>query len=374
MTEWKSDYTATPLIDAHVHMGSIATESHILEIMDATGIDAMGLVSIQNPAAGSGLPQSLAMKARHPDTFFVFAGLNHATALSHGRVAAPSLANQVDAFVAAGCDGIKMIEGKPTSRQVMDIPVTAPYFAEYWARVAEVGLPIVWHVNDPEEFWDPEALPAWARERGWGYGPGDVRKEQLYNEVDEVLALHPKLPIIFAHFYFLSADLRRAARFLDAHPTVCFDLTPGIEMLHNLSRDVDASRDFFIRYADRIVYGTDIASGNTLVEAQMRAGLVFRWLESEDTFRVPESADFLLGKPEDGEILGMALPEEVLAQIYHGNITRLAGSSPRQIDLATMIELSRQIASIAEAMSEVSAAETEGGRVAELLLAESETA
>jgi predicted TIM-barrel fold metal-dependent hydrolase len=374
MNEWKSTYTATPLIDAHVHMGSITTEGHILGVLEATDIDKMGLVSIQNPAAGSGLPQSLAMKARHPDTFYVFAGLNHATALSHGRVAAPSLADQVDAFIAAGCDGIKMIEGKPTSRQIMDIPVTAPYFAEYWARVAEVGLPIVWHVNDPEEFWDPDALPAWARERGWGYGPGDVRKEQLYAEVDEVLALHPELPIIFAHFYFLSADLHRAASFLDAHPTVCFDLTPGVEMLHNLSRNVEASRDFFIRYADRIVYGTDIASGNTLIEAQMRAGLVFRWLESQDTFRVPETADFLLGKPEDGEIRGLALPDQVLRKIYHDNITRLAGTSPRQVDVPRAIELSRQIASIAEAMSEIPAAETEGGRVAQLLSTESLTA
>ena len=82
-----------------------------------------------------------------------------------------------------GCDGIKMIEGKPTSRQRMDIPVTDPYFAEYWARVQALGLPIVWHVNDPEEFWDPERIPGWAKERNWGYGPGDVQKEQLYAEI-----------------------------------------------------------------------------------------------------------------------------------------------------------------------------------------------
>ncbi len=370
MNEWNSDYSATPLIDAHVHMGSIDTEGHILEILEATDIDKIGLVSIQNPAKGEGLPQSLAMKARHPDTFFVFAGLNHATALTQGRVATPSLADQVDAFVATGCDGIKMIEGKPTSRQVMDIPVNAPYFADYWARVAEVGLPIVWHVNDPEEFWDPATLPAWARERGWGYGPDDVRKEQLYSEVDDVLALHPNLPIIFAHFYFLSADLPRAARFFDAHPTVCFDLTPGIEMLHNMSRDADASRDFFIRYADRIIYGTDIASRNTLTEAQARAGIIFRWLESDDTFTVPDTVDFLLGTPEDGEIVGLALPDDVLQKIYHDNFARLAGASPRPFDVKAAVDLSLEIAAIAEAVSETPAQETEAGRVAELLSAE----
>ena len=43
-------------------------------------------------------------------------------------------------------------------------------------------------------------------------------KEELYAEVDEVLRRHPNLRVIFAHFYFLSADLPRAARFFDAHP------------------------------------------------------------------------------------------------------------------------------------------------------------
>jgi predicted TIM-barrel fold metal-dependent hydrolase len=131
------------------------------------------------------------MKARHSDRFFVFAGLNHAEKLSAGRVRAPGLAEQVEGFVGMGCDGIKMIEGKPTSRQRMDVPVTDPYFAEYWACVEELGMPIVWHVNDPEEFWDPEKIPGWARERNWGYGPHDVQKEQLYAEVDEVL---PDIP------------------------------------------------------------------------------------------------------------------------------------------------------------------------------------
>ena len=106
----------------------------------------------------------------------------------------------------------------------------------------------------------------------------------------------------------------------------------------------------------------------------MRAGLVFRWLESDGSFRVSENADFLLGKPEDGEIRGLALPDEVLRKIYHDNITRLAGTSPRPLDVAQAIEIARQIASIAEAMSGVPASETEAGQVAELLSSQDGTA
>jgi predicted TIM-barrel fold metal-dependent hydrolase len=362
MNEWKSKMTG--IVDGHVHMGSISSEELVLEIQRAAGLSKTGLVSIQNPASGSGLPQSLYMKARHPEKFFVFAGLNHGEKLSEGRVRAPSLVEQLEGFEAMGCDGIKMIEGKPTSRQMMDIPVDDPYFADYWARVEELGMPIVWHVNDPEEFWQPDLLPEWAQKQGWGYGPDDVTKEQLYAEVDEVLARHPSLHIVFAHFYFLSADLDRASRFFDAHPNVHFDLTPGIEMLYNMSLDPDATREFFLKYAERIVYGTDIASRHTIEEAVFRAGIVFRWLESDDTFRVPEGVDFLLGKPEDGVVHGLSLPDDVLAKIYRGNFTRLAGTEPRPLDIGRAIAECSRIGSIAQAMSDTPAEDTEAVRVA----------
>jgi len=357
MDKWKSK--VNEIIDSHVHMGSITDEKSMLKILEATGIERMSLVSIQNPTAGTGLPQSLYMKARYPGLFFVFAGLNHAQKLSDVRVKTPSLTEQVNGFVKMGCDGIKMIEGKPTSRQRMDIPVTDTYFADYWSCVEELRIPIIWHVNDPEEFWDPAKLPGWAKERNWGYGPGDVQKEQLYTEVDEVLSKYPDLVIIFAHFYFLSADLVRARHFLDEYPSIHFDLAPGIEMLYNLSQNPDASRDFFIHYADRIVFGTDISSNLSLEEARIRSGLVFRWLESEDTFSVPEEADFLLGSPDDGLIHGLHLPDDVLSKIYCGNFVRLTGIEPHTLNIEKAIEECERIDAIAKALSNDPARETE---------------
>ncbi len=365
MSEWSSRIKG--IADNHVHMGNMAEERAMLDIREATGIDKMALVSIQNAEKGEGLAGSLYMKARHPELFYVFAGLNHATKLSGGRVKTRTLVEQVDLIKAMGCDGLKMVEGKPTSRQVMDVPVTDGYFADYWARVEEVGLPVVWHVNDPEEFWEPAKLPAWARALNWGYGPNDVQKEQLYAEVEQVLRKHPRLKVMFAHFYFLSADLARAGRFLDEHPSVNFDLAPGIEMLYNISRDPDAGREFFIKYSDRIVFGTDLSSRQSVDEGRYRAGIVFRWLESGDTFRIPEGVDFLLGKPEDGIIRGMSLPTDVLLKIYGNNLARLAGPQPRPLDISAAIESCERMAAIAHAMSGVAEGETEAGRVAKVL-------
>ena len=362
MSEWSS--RAKGIIDCHVHMGEMAREEQMLAVRQATGIERMNLVAIQSPEAGSGLPQALYMKAQHPKQFYVFGGLNHAQRLSEGKVKTASLAEQVDQLIEVGCDGIKMIEGKPTSRQRLPVAVDDPYYTEYWARVEELGVPLVWHVNDPEEFWDPEKIPGWAKTRKWGYGPQDVGKEELYTEVDRVLKRYPRLRVIFAHFYFLSADLPRAARFFDEHPTVCFDLAPGVEMLYNISRNPQAGREFFSKYADRIVYGTDLSSGLTEEAARVRAGIVFRWLETEDTFRMPPEADFLLGPPEDGVVHGMSLPDEVLSKIYRENFVRLAGAEPKPLNHSVAIEECQRLATLAKALSGKAAAETQAALVA----------
>ena len=353
-------------VDGHVHMGPMDEESVLLDIMGAAGIGQAALASIQDPQRGAGLGGPLMMKARHPRRFYVFAGPNHALASAPSGSAVP-LAEQVGRLLTAGCDGIKMIDGKPTSRRTLNVPVSAPYFADYWEAVESLDLPLIWHVGDPEEFWDPSRAPGWAVEQDWCYGPEDVPLEQLYAEVDEVLERHPRLRVSFAHFYFLSADLRRAARFLDAHPTVRFDLAPGIEMLYNTSRNPDAARDFFIRYSDRIIFGTDIFTELTVAEALARAGIVQRWLETEDEFRVPPEADFLLGPPTDGVIRGLALPDGVLERIYQGNFADLAGTEPRPIELAAAADLCHAIAGVAEALSGTPASQTEAGHAAQML-------
>ena len=73
-----------------------------------------------------------------------------------------------------------------------------------------------------------------------------------------VLARHPRLRIVFAHFFFMSAQLDRLSGILDRYENVSVDLTPGIEMYENFSAAPERARAFFVRYADRIIYGTDI--------------------------------------------------------------------------------------------------------------------
>ncbi len=114
---------------------------------------------------------------------------------------------------------------------------------------------------------------------------------------------------------------------------------------------LDHGQEFFTKYADRIVFGTDLASSLTVDEGRIRAGLIFRWLESADTFRVPDEAELLLGPPEDGIIRGLSLPDVALRKIYHDNFTRLVGANPKPLNPAKVAAECDRLASIAEAMS-----------------------
>ena len=345
---------AEHIVDSHVHLAGVAAADRMVEIADLVGLERISIACTISRTQINANPAALACKSQHPERVYVFCGLDHSRKLSDGQVQTPSLPEQVERLMAMGADGIKMIEGKPTTRRYLDVPVDSPYFAEYFECVEEKGIPVLWHVNDPEEFWDPEKLPSWAREQGWGYNESDVPKEDQYGEVERVLARHPGLKVIFAHFYFLSADLARAARLLERFPGVDLDLAPGVEMLYNMSRDPEATREFFTRWADRIVFGTDISSANTDAEAVARAGIVTRWLETAEEYRVPPEADFLLGKPEDGVIRGLVLPDAVLDKVYRTNFERIAGDRPRPLDRPLAAEECRRIARLARDPSEAS--------------------
>ncbi|MBU0495470.1 MAG: amidohydrolase family protein [Chloroflexi bacterium] len=340
-----------PVIDGHIHLPHPELIDGVLEVMRRTGTARANLVGVPDLQVINQNPALIAAKARCPDRFTICGALDYTPVLARSPDAPAALGRQVHALRAIGFDGLKLIEGKPMVRQILGIPLDSPVYAGMWAALEELDLPVVWHVADPEEFWDPVDCPDWARAAGWFYGDGTFPpKEALYAEVDHVLARHPGLKVIFAHFYFLSADLDRAGAFLDAHPTVCFDLTPGIEIYHNFARQPVATRDFFIRYQDRLVYGTDIGAANLLqpaavpldlTESTGRATLVRRFLEVEGRFDAPAGVGHGLGL-DGGGYCGIALPRPVLDKMYRANFQRLFGPAPAPLNRdAALAELER---------------------------------
>ncbi len=370
-------YRDVPVLDAHIHYGHPGFLAGLVEILDRNQISKCNIVCTPHTSRLSLVPDALHLKAHHPRRVYVFGGLDISALFTDQPHCGAHFARYLDTLVRMGCDGIKMIEGKPDTRKMLPIPdFDSPAYAPYWERMQELGLPLLFHVNDPEEFWDAERVPDWAREQGWFYGDGSyVNNEAQYLQVLNVLRLYPGIKVIFAHFFFLSNQLERLAGYLDQFPNMHVDLTPGIEMYYNFSRQPDVVRDFFIKYQERIIFGTDIgarallASATSIdpVDSAIRAGLVRSFLEREGSFRLDAEQGFLLGKFA-GPFQGIGLPGGVLEKIYHGNFERLAGIKPRALDPGAIVRECQRLIAMLPLMGAAQPGGTPDPSVAEMVM------
>lgn len=342
------DLAALPIVDCHTHLGGpdLNAVDQVLEVERAAGVGQVCVLMSSFPDRVNANPEGLYAKWRHPERVWLFAGLDYsAIARDVDHRWTLSLAEQVDRLTAMGCDGIKMLNGKPNCRKASGLALDCVVYDDYFARLEQRGLPVLWHVNDPEEFWDPEAAPAWARGPGWLYDETFPTKEAIYAECERVLARHPRLRIIFAHFYFLSDDLPRASALLERYPNVCLDLAPGIEMLHNFSKRPQEAREFFLRYQDRILFGTDLAPGGP----RSRIWVVRNFLETDEQFHVP--TDEPLFWPDHRTMIqGIALPQDALRRIYAGNFRRVVSGAPRPLDTNLVLAELDRLAALQDAL------------------------
>jgi predicted TIM-barrel fold metal-dependent hydrolase len=318
-----SSFTDTPVIDGHVHFVHPERLQEMHALLDEVRASRANLVCIPNPDGSTHNPAALYFKGRHPEKIYISGALEYAPALADLDNAPDLLAVQIAALKSRGFDGFKLIEGKPQVRKLLPHRLDGFLYEKMWATLEALEFPIVFHVADPDNFWDAESCPDWARQNDWDYSDGSFpSKEDYYTEVDNILARHPRLKITFAHFYFLSAELERAAHFLNTHPTVSFDLAPHIDMYHDFSREPDAAREFFLRYQDRIVYGTDIDTRALARGAHsfMRTipWLIRSILEKDGAFSLPNGEAYH----------GLGLPRETLEKIYCGNFEKIYGSTP----------------------------------------------
>lgn len=270
--------------------------------------------------------QAILLKVLYPGKFYSYAGFDYYLPEGKKRKEIELQARQ---YLDMGFDGIKMVELKPMVYKQLGCPVlSSDTYEGMWSFMEECGAPVLLHMGDPETYWDINRVTKMALERGWFCGDGSFPPlEDFYADVERVLDKHPKLNISLAHFYFLSDQLERAAAFLDKHPYARFDITPGREMYENFSKRPKDWRDFFIKYQDRILYGTDNGWGGSQDAqakydlAKLNASVQHRFLQTADCF---EGYGFM--------VKGIDLPQLALEKIYYKNFEKMAGSAPKDMD------------------------------------------
>ncbi len=214
---------------------------------------------------------------------------------------------QLDELMKIGFDGVKMLETHPKAKMELKAIFTDKGFAPLFKRIEEEQIHILWHVNDPIEHWNDVKFA----------NSENPDREEVYGEVYEILRRYPRLKVTFAHMFYMTTQRERLEKLLDDYPNVCIDITPGPSNFHYMSENITDWREFFLKYSDRIMFGSDYSTRG----GGYSIPCVYRFLLTDDSFKMAGM-----------DVQGMALDEDTLDKIFYGNFLKRVGQRPRQID------------------------------------------
>ena len=198
------------------------------------------------------------------------------------------------------------------------IQIDDPRWDPIWEVCGELQIPILIHTADPSAFFRPldpsnERLGELRNHPEWGFlGTEFPTRSELHAARNRVIAKHPKTNFIAAHFGNDAEDLEEVTNWLEAYPNLFVEFSSRI---NELGRQPFTSQTFFLRFADRILMGSD----GPFPESRLR--IYWRFLETNDEyFHYSEKSPPPQG---DWRIYGLNLPSDVLQKIYTANASRL---------------------------------------------------
>ncbi|RRA49827.1 amidohydrolase family protein [Acidipila sp. EB88] len=308
-----------PVIDYHNHLDA-QDPSRVLEIMDACGIDHV--VNITMQVGDEAIAQIKRYRDADAERFSTIGWMDWRDVAEDGFV--ERSVERLERLVEHGIVGFKF--WKDLGLTVRDasgklLRVDDERLAPVFERAGELGIPVMVHIGDPEAFFLPidannERFEELAAHPDWSFHGAEYGKHALLDQRDRVFKRHPRTCFVAAHVAENGEDLQRVTRMLDEHPNVSVDISARAS---ELGRQPYAARRFFLRFADRIVFGAD------LVPEESMYRLYYRFLETEDEyFEYPTHAS----RQGRWNIYGMHLPDDVLRKVYRDNALKLL-SMPR---------------------------------------------
>ena len=130
---------------------------------------------------------------------------------------------------------------------------------------------------------------------------------------------HSKTHFVNAHVAMLYHDMDRVTAFLDQYPNADVEISAAVQ---DLGRAPLLIRKFFLKYQDRILFGSD---GNPSRGIEEFWEPHWRFLETFDEhFDHPAQLRSATGAPLHGRwrISGIGLPDDVLRKVYYANALR----------------------------------------------------
>ncbi len=331
------DRAAFPALDVHAHFDTTAT-ARVLAILDARNIRRAVNLSAGWP--GMGLEEALAQERSSGGRILPFCMVDWRGFGSPGWVETQS--GYLQACARAGVRGWKIskalglgVRDQDGARVRVDDPRLDPLFD----LVGRLGMVVLIHSGDPRAFFEP-ATPSnerWDELRvhpDWSFAdPRYPRWGEILTELETRVVRHPGTRFIGAHFGNAAEDPDRVERLLVRAPNYFIDTSARIPEFGR--HDPAQMRRFFLRWQDRILFGTDLGVGSDPRELMLGSTgeqppgpaeierfwtATFRYFESD-------ARAFAHPTPIQGgwTIDAIDLPDEVLRKVYGANAARLLG-------------------------------------------------
>ncbi len=340
---------AFPVIDAHNHLWGNWQVEKIRQTMDRVGVisycDVTGNVQIEFSGGGYRItPGDIDnffnnCSVKYPGRFYCFTMAGFARPSQE-----PLFQNAADfvdecigllqEHVKKGAKGLKIL--KELGLHYRDskgklIHLDDPRLAPVWEEAARLKVPVLMHQADPSGFFEPvtpdnEHYESLIKYPSWSFAdPGFPRKAELLQQRDNMIRQHPRTTFILPHFANHAENIQYVAKLLDENPNVYIDFSARLD---ELGRQPYSTREFFLKYQDRIIFGTDMPAN---IESSIRMyHTYFRFLETYDESFYAPDYDGTFERAR-WPICGIGLPEEVLQKIYQKNIITIIPSLQQEL-------------------------------------------
>jgi uncharacterized protein len=305
-----------PFIDVHNHQDrdmSAADAARLVADMDRINLRVMvNLSGSQGAELEKGYRN---LPGRYPGRFVVFANLDFSGIEKPGwgeRAAA-----QLEQDYRHGARGLKIFKNlglTVTDASGKRVPVDDPRIDPVWEKCAALGIPVLIHSGEPRSFFEPidRSNERWLELKQFPQRARPPDKyppfEQILHEQHHLFEKHPKTRFIDAHLGWLGGDLARLGALFDRLPNVYTEIGA---VLAELGRQPRFAHDWFIRYADRVMFGKDAWGADEYL-------VYFRVLETDD-----EYFDYYRKRHAFWKMYGLALPDDVLKKVYFQNALKV---------------------------------------------------
>lgn len=212
------------------------------------------------------------------------------------------------------------------------IMIDNPKFDPIFSYLEENNIPLCGHLGEPRNCWLPVDSMSVNNDKSYFKNNPEYHmhlhpeypsyEEQILAR-DNMLDKHPKLKFMGAHLGSLEWSVDGLAKHFDKYENSTVDLAARIcHIQKQAQQDWQKVYDFFIKYQDRIIYGTDGGDyvGSESDPAKLKEQINLVWTRD---WKFLTSNEAMTSWEVDGEFSGLRLPKEVIDKIYFKNAVTL---------------------------------------------------